>query len=125
MPIGLLQVHVYTSIAQLPLKDAAIIVTSKDHTALAMRITDRSGLTEPIEIPVPERSESQSPGAEGLPYTLVNLIAKKRGYEQIISEDIQIFDGVTTYQDLEMIPLAEYPLPEHTEHYYDTPPQDL
>lgn len=125
MPTGWLRVHVFTSIAQLPLKDVAIVVTAKDRTALAMRLSDRSGLIDPIEIPVPDRAKSQEPGTEEIPYTLVNLFARKQGYEQIVSENIQIFEGTTTYQDLEMIPLAEYSISENIGVQYETPPQDL
>ena len=41
--IGYIQVRAYTSNAQYPLKDVAITVTSQDGTAIAMRLTDRSG----------------------------------------------------------------------------------
>ena len=58
---GYIQVPAYTSYAQLPLEDVAITVTSADGTAIAMRLTDRSGLIAPIPIPVPDKSESLSP----------------------------------------------------------------
>ena len=58
---GYIQVRAYTSIAQYPLKDVAITVTATDGTAIAMRLTDRSGRIQPIEIPVPDRAESLQP----------------------------------------------------------------
>lgn len=123
--IGYLQVHAYTSSAQLPLQNVAVVITAEDQTAIAMRLTDRSGLIRTIEIPVPDREESLHPGAEEIPYTRVNLYAHLNGYEQIVSENIQIFSGTTTYQDLEMIPLPEF-LPDYDEIiYYETPPQNL
>ena len=51
---GYIQVHAYSSYAQLPLENVAIAVTSTDGTAIAMRLTDRSGQIAPIEIPVPD-----------------------------------------------------------------------
>ena len=57
--IGYLQARAYTSNAQIPLRDVAVVVTAPYQTAIAMRVTDRSGLIAPIEIPVPNLSESQ------------------------------------------------------------------
>ena len=88
---GYIQVHAYESYAQIPLKDVAISVTASDGTALAMRLTDRSGKIVPIEIPTPELAESQSPGSPDVPFTAVTLHARKHGYEQIQANEIQIF----------------------------------
>ena len=122
---GYLQAHIYTSNAQLPLSNVAVVVTSPDGTAIAMRITDRSGLIAPIEIPVPPREESQEPGAEERPYTQVNLIAELPGFERIEAENLQIFAGTTTYQNLEMIPLSYQPFGQNQTIRYITPPQNL
>lgn len=122
---GYLQAHIYTSNAQLPLSNVAVVVTSPDGTAIAMRITDRSGLIDPIEIPVPPLEESQEPGSREQPYTQVNLIAELPGYERIEAENLQIFAGTTTYQNLEMIPLSTEPFGQNQTIHYITPPQNL
>ena len=122
---GYLQAHIYTSNAQLPLSIVDVVVTSPDGTAIAMRITDRSGLIAPIEIPVPPREESQEPGSEERPYTQVNLIAELPGFERIEAENLQIFAGTTTYQNLEMIPLSSEPFGQNQTIRYITPPQNL
>lgn len=122
---GFLQLRAYTSTAQFPLKDVAIAVTATDGTAIAMRLTDRNGLITPIEIPVPDRSESLQPDPAERPYTAVNLYARKRGYEQVEAENLQIFADTTTYQNLEMIPLAELPGGWDQSVIFDTPPQNL
>lgn len=122
---GYIQVRAYTSNAQLPLKDAAIVVTATDGTAIAMRITDRSGRIVPIEIPVPDRAESQTPDPPEVPFATVNLFAHCQGYEQIEAEHIQVFAGTTTVQNLEMIPLAEIPGDWNDTVIFDTPPQNL
>ncbi len=122
---GFLQLRAYTSMAQFPLQDVAITVTTPDGTAIAMRLTDRNGLITPIEIPVPDRSESLQPDPPERPYTAVNLYARKRGYEQVESENLQIFADTTTYQNLEMIPLAELPQSWDQTVIFDTPPQNL
>lgn len=115
----------YTSTAQFPLKDVAITITSSDGTAISMGLTDRSGKIRPIAIPVPDRSESLSPDPAERPYTVVNLYARKRGYEQVESENLQVFAGTTTLQNLEMIPLSELPGSWDQTVIFDTPPQNL
>jgi len=122
---GYIQVRAYTSAAQYPLKDVAITVTSSDGTALAMRLTNRSGQIVPIEVPVPDREESLSPDPPETPYTTVNLFARLRGYEQVESENLQVFANTTTFQNLEMIPLSELPGQWDQTVIFDTPPQNL
>ena len=106
---GYIQVRAYTSTARFPLENVAIAVTATDGTALAMRLTDRNGLIAPIELPVPDKSESQEPESGVKPYTTVNLYARLKGYEQIEAENLQVFADTTTNQNLEMIPLSEFP----------------
>ena len=122
---GYIQVNAYTSRAQIPLKDVAITVTALDGTAIAMRLTDRSGRIEPIPIPVPDASESQSPDPAELPYTRVNLYARHKDYLQIENEDLQVFAGVVTNQNLEMIPLSELPEDWGDKEIFTTPEQNL
>lgn len=123
--IGYLQARAYTSNAQIPLRDVAVVVTAPDQTAIAMRVTDRSGLIAPIEIPVPNLSESQEPGAEQKPYTLVNLVAYRDGFGPFESKDIQIFANTLTFQDLKMIPLSQLPVGQEDSMNVTTPPQNL
>ena len=122
---GYIQVHAYSSYAQLPLENVAIAVTSTDGTAIAMRLTDRSGQIAPIEMPVPDLAESQSPEPGEKPFTSVNLYAHLKGYEQIESENLQVFADTTTLQNLEMIPLAELPQSWSQNVIFNTPPQNL
>lgn len=122
---GYIQVHAFTSYAQLPLEDVAITVTTPDGTAVAMRLTDRSGQIRLIEIPVPDRSASLSPGESARPYTAVNLYARKKGFEQIENENLQVFADTVTNQNLEMIPLSELPGAWDKTEIFPTPPQNL
>lgn len=122
---GYIQVHAYESNAMLPLENVAVSITSTDGTAIAMRITDRNGLIEPIEIPVPDRSESLAPDPPERPYAVVNLFARLRGYEQIESENLQVFAETTTNQDLMLIPLSEMPDSWDKTIIFNTPPQNL
>lgn len=122
---GYIQARAYTSTAQLPLRDVSVVITAQDGTAIAMRLTDRSGRIGTIEIPVPDLSESQSPNPDEVPYTEVSLYAYKQGYELIEATGLQVFAGTTTYQNLEMIPLSEFSGLNNDFVIYDTPPQNL
>ena len=122
---GYIQVNAYESYARLPLRDVAITVTSSDGTAIAMRLTDRNGQISPIEIPVPDLAESQSPNPPEIPYATVNLYAHLRNYEQIEAENLQVFANTITNQDLMMVPLSELPNQWDQTIILNTPPQNL
>ncbi len=123
--IGYIQARAFTSNAQIPLRDVAVVITAPDDTAIAMRVTDRSGLISVIEIPVPNLSESQEPGAEEKPYALVNMYAYRNGFGPFESRNIQVFAGTTTFQDIKLIPLSQLPRGEEDSMNVDTPPQNL
>ncbi len=122
---GYIQVHAYESYAQLPLKDVAVSVVAGDGTVLAIRLTDRSGRITPIELPVPDRAESQSPDPPETPFAVVDINARLQGYEQIQQTGVQVFADTLTVQNLEMIPLSELPGQFDQGERFTTPPQNL
>ena len=124
--IGYIQVHAYTSKAQIPLQNVAVSVTDSSDSAIALRLTNRSGiLDKPIPITVPNISAGQTPNTGIIPYTRVNLYARTPDYEQIEIEDLQIFPDTVTVQNLEMIPLAEFPDSWNKTEIFQTLPQNL
>ena len=124
--IGYIQVHAYTSFAQIPLKDVAVAVTDTNGDAIAMRLTNRSGmLDDPIEIEVPDLSASQTPNTGVIPFSVVNLYARLENYEEIEIENLQIFANTVTDQNLEMIPLSELPFAWNKAEVFNTPAQNL
>lgn len=122
---GYIQVRAYTSRAQIPLEDVAIMVTRPDGTAISMALTDRSGLIPPIPITVPDLASSQSPDTGIVPFTNVNIYARLEDFEQIEAEDVQVFADTVTWQELEMIPLSELPDQWTRAEIFKTPPQNL
>lgn len=124
--IGYIQVHAYTSYAQIPLQDVAVSITDTDGAAIALRLTNRSGfLDNPIEIEVPDLSASQTPGTGVIPFAIVNLYARLNKYEAIEIENLQVFANTTTLQNLEMIPLSELPSSWNKLVIFNTTPQNL
>ena len=122
---GYIRMHAYTSFARLTLKDVAVTVTATDGTAIATRLTDRSGLTDPIEIPAPDTSAGTSPDSGTVPYTAVNVYARLEGFEQVQNENVQIFPNVVTEQDIEMVPNSELPESWSKIQVFLTPTQNL
>ena len=66
----------------------------------------RSGNTLPTVIETPDAWESQSPGQEA-PFSLCDVWVECPGYQLLLVQNVQIFSGVTSIQDLPLIPLAE------------------
>lgn len=123
---GYIQVHAYTSNARIPLPGVAVTITGTDGSAIAMRLTNRSGtLDSPIAITVPDRSASQTPNTGIIPYTDVNLYARFENFETIEIENLQVFADTLTVQNLAMIPLSELPDSFNRTEIFNTPPQNL
>ena len=126
MATGYLQVHAYASYAQIPLKEVAVAITDAGGAAIALRLTNRSGILDtPVEIEVPERSAGQSPDTGIIPFSQVNVYARLKNYEEIFVENVQIFPDTTTNQNLELIPLSEFPALQNESERFDTPVQNL
>ena len=124
--IGYLQIHAYTSKAQIPLKDVALTLTDLSGSAFAMRLTNRSGqLDDPLAIEVPDLSASQSPNTGVIPFASVNLYARLENFEEIEVEHVQVFADTITVQNLEMIPLSELPGNWNKAEIFDIPAQNL
>lgn len=126
MPMnGTLAINAYTGIARLPLQDVALAITAADGTAIALRLTDREGLIQPIDIPTPDTDAGQTPDTGTTPYTIVNIYARKEGYRQRENTAVQLFPGTQTRLDLELIPFSELPENWDEIHVYPSASQNL
>lgn len=102
------------------------MIRSPDGEAIAARLTNSSGMLDiPVPITVPDRSASQTPDTGIIPFTTVDIHARLTDYEQIEAENVQIFAGIVTNQNLEMIPLSELPAYWNKAEVFDTPAQNL
>ena len=123
---GYIQVRAYTSYAQIPIKDIAVTITDPNGAAIAMRLTNRSGsFDQPIQIAVPNIAAGQSPNTGEKPFQTVNLYARAINFEEIEITGLQVFPGVITSQNLELIPLSEFPGQWDKGEVFNTPPQNL
>ena len=110
MASGTLVTRVFTGRAELPIAGASVSVVKKDGDRLldllTVQITGRGGDTEAYIIDTPEPEQSQSPGNPA-PYALVDLWVDRQGFQLLVVEDVPIFPGVTSVQDLPLVPMPE------------------
>lgn len=108
--VGYLIVSVSTARGVIPLENAAVTVYYEDKensSVFSSMTTDRSGKTEKIALPAPSRELSEAPG-NTKPYATYTVAVEKEGYYSVTNVGVPIFDGITSVQPVEMVPLAEY-----------------
>ncbi len=111
---GILSVRVYTSQAQIPLEGATVVVAAPGEGGkwrlLSIQNTNSSGMIRPVTIDAPALGESTSPGGlpgDGGPFAQCDVWAEQPGYAMLQVAGVQIFPGVETMQDMELIPLPQ------------------
>lgn len=111
--VGYMIVRVTTARGAIQLEGA--IVTVSDYydesepergNAIASFTTNSSGLTERFELPALPRELSMSPG-NGKSFLTYNIRVAKDGYYQQNYINAPVFEGITSIQSADMIPLAD------------------
>jgi hypothetical protein len=102
---GYLIVQVSTASGAIPLSGAIVTVRDYDPESepergnvIASMRTDRSGKTQKLALPAPERTLSQSPGSAVLPYALYSIDVKADRYFENYFASVPIFDGIVAVQ---------------------------
>ena len=107
---GKLGVRVFTSRAQLPVEGATVAITQKNRSGkyrvLSLQETDRNGSIVPIEIPTPSVQESTQPNGQQTPFARCDIWVEHEGYEVMVIEDVQVFPGELSLQQVELNPLV-------------------
>ena len=108
---GSLTVRVYTSHAQIPVEGATVVVTAPGmggkRKLLSVQVTDGNGLVAAVTIGAPELEESTMPYEDGgAPFAVCDIWAEHPGYGMLQIEGVQIFPGVETVQNMELLPLS-------------------
>ena len=129
---GRLTVRVYTSQAQIPLESATVVVTAPGETEkmklLSLQATDSSGKIKAVQIDTPALGESISPGGlsgNSGPCALCSVWAEHPGYRMRKMENVQIFPGVETVQEMELMPLPQNQCSLQQRTVWDIPAQSL
>ena len=107
---GSLVVRTFTSQAQLPVSGATVIITSREedgrHKVYSIQSTDESGGTQPFVLEAPDVDLSMSPG-QAIPFSNYSLVVEHPGYFLATFEQLQIFPGIETVQNIPLVPLPQ------------------
>ncbi len=126
MPIGFIKVQAVTSRAEVPVEGATVTITEANPGSgsmlLSLQRTDESGLTETVSVDTPALQNSLSPEqAKG--WTDVTVTVSHPDYDGIVVNRVQVFPGVTTVQEMVLIPRGAIPADPGTTETFDVPPQ--
>ena len=92
---GTLLVQVYTSRAELPVRDATVVVIrrapSGKYELISIQSTDSSGMTKPIAVETPPLLESTEPNnIPGPPFAQCDIWAEHPNYAMLLVEGVQV-----------------------------------
>lgn len=107
---GYLIVNVVTARGAIPLAGAAVTIYDNDTVGkpiIVVLYTDTSGKTERYALPAPSRELTQQPCVIK-PYATYMIQVNMDGFYTVTNNNVPIFDGVTSIQPVEMVPLAEF-----------------
>ena len=110
---GYMIVRVTTARGAIPLEDATVTVNNYDPEfekgrgdIISVYTTNSSGLTERFALPAPPRELSMAPG-NGKSYQSYILTVTKEGYADQEYINVPVFEGITSIQNADMVPLPE------------------
>ena len=126
---GYILVNVRTADEASPVEGAEVLVTAVVDGArmiIASGLTDSSGTTRKIEVPVPDVEHSLRPGSPERPYNLFDVSVSADGFFNARSVDVPVFAGITSVQNFSMIPVPAMMSPDsETMTYYNQEPTPL
>lgn len=107
---GTLIVRTFVSRAQLPVSDATVIISSPGadgrQKLVSILRTNESGVAGPIALEAPAAAGSLSPGHNSSAFSSYTLVVEHPNYQLALFDQLQIFPGVETIQDVPLIPLS-------------------
>lgn len=122
-----LQVRVTAAADAIPIPNALVVVTRREGEETiveATRLTDQSGLTEPIILLAVDPSLTLQPG-NTIPKLVHEVSVSASSYYRTRVSDIPLYGGIPTVLPVTMIPLPERTDDPDAEIQYVTPPLNL
>ena len=107
--VGYLQLRISTAQGAIPLQNAQVIVREPKERGdglVALLVSDRSGLTPIVSLPTVPRALSEVPG-NPYPFYTYLVDVSKEGYYTQYYQNVPVFDGISSVQSVEMIPLPQ------------------
>lgn len=108
---GMLKAQAYAGERIYPVANVRVDISRKFPAgiyAIDAQWTDISGLTEPVALPVQPAANSKTPG-QWEPYTSYDVTFSHPGYTTVIVHNVEVFEGITSLQFMEMIPRGAAP----------------
>ncbi|MCH5204277.1 MAG: hypothetical protein J1F03_05980 [Oscillospiraceae bacterium] len=105
---GTILFRVYTAREALPVRGAICRITKtfdgKPYTFYTL-VTDENGQTPPKPLPAPSKALSQNFENKIQPFALYDAVVSRDGYADVEFKEIPIFDGVSSVQQVGMVPV--------------------
>ena len=108
---GTIKTQVFTARGAYPVEQAQVDlykVFPEGDYLISRQYTDRSGQVDPVTVPVYQRSLSESPG-DSTPYVSYRIAVTHPGFADAVIEQVPVFEGVTSLQSVNLIPMAATP----------------
>ena len=125
---GFIKVQTVTSRAEIPVAGATVTVSTLrpgvGRVLLSVQRTDESGMTALVTVPTPDLANSLTPN-QPQGWTDVQVGASHPNFDGVVIRDVQIFPGVTTLQELILVPRGGMPTDLGETGDITVPPQDL
>ena len=106
---GYLVARVSTASSAIPLEGATVTVRGNlpNFSSVIVKLeTGRDGLTPKISLAAPPKSNTEAPGLEPQ-FSTYNMEVQLDGYFPATAQQIPIFDGITSVQPINLIPLPK------------------
>ncbi len=107
MAIGYLLIQARTAHDALPLSGVQVRISDMNSNVLYVLTTDENGETPAISLETADKSFSQTPYYNGLPFTSYSVLAQSFGFDSLFVTDIPIFDGETAVLPVTLTPMQK------------------
>ena len=105
---GYLRVKTTTGRGSIPLENVQVTVScykNGEYHLAGSFLTDSSGQTEIITLQAPPKSTSEKPDIR-YPSALYDVSIKADGYYDVHSRDVPVFEGITSLQNVDLVPVS-------------------
>ena len=106
MPKGYLKVNVYSDTIANPVKSATVKVL-KNNEEITTLITDENGQTPLIKLETVDKNYSETNQKQVRPYETYDIEVTALGLTPTKIEGVQIFDNITSIQNVDMTSIDE------------------
>ncbi|MDO5560334.1 MAG: hypothetical protein Q4F95_12125, partial [Oscillospiraceae bacterium] len=88
----------------IPIGDALVLVSDDNNNLLSILISNDSGKTRSIAVSTPSKAVSETPSS-AIPYSSYNMNVFKKGYYEVVMQNISVFPDTESIQLVNMVPL--------------------